>query len=463
MRPSFSCLAVNWEETKQCTSAQSPDIKFTGMVMIWARFGAITSGHFPPSGPMLVQTIRSDFKQKYSSVFDDNTVSDYIYHLNAQTPRWKIIFLALLPVAVLTPFKPSNYDVSVCQRRDGLQEHDHSLRVGEEADAGADRWGQSRHSHLLHLRISVQHRQQLRICGEEDQARCGNRRKLSFLGFPLQKPETWCQKSFPGCLCSSGDPRRRPLRVRWSTGGLQSHGPSDSRLDRAERHKRLNEAVKRWQKTPQIDQSWTHSTTRDITFFIMHFICSRKTLDKLEALITPILLKPTSLGKKFKDLFEIFLVNKCEIHLISLYLSMLFLWILFGQLCPVQGIGYFWCRQDKQNEGGECEAELNGAKGPPTLSGSFLTSLEPRSERGQQMAVQRRHCFAEGTTANCNTKQQHSHIERSDPLRRPGQWCSLWARSTLSPPLSHSCRDRIGSEACRTKNRPSVRRGIAAI
>lgn len=41
-----------------------------------------------PPGPMLVQTIRSDFKQKYSSVLDDNTVSDYIYHLNAQTPRW---------------------------------------------------------------------------------------------------------------------------------------------------------------------------------------------------------------------------------------------------------------------------------------------------------------------------------------------------------------------------------------
>lgn len=36
---------------------------------------------------MLVQTMRSDFKQKYSSVFDDNTVSDYIYHLNAQSPR----------------------------------------------------------------------------------------------------------------------------------------------------------------------------------------------------------------------------------------------------------------------------------------------------------------------------------------------------------------------------------------
>lgn len=38
-------------------------------------------------GPLLVQTIRSDFKQKYSAAFEDNTVSDYIYHLNAQTPR----------------------------------------------------------------------------------------------------------------------------------------------------------------------------------------------------------------------------------------------------------------------------------------------------------------------------------------------------------------------------------------
>lgn len=40
-------------------------------------------------GPMLVQTIRSDFKQKYSAAFEDNTVSDYIYHLNAQTPRYR--------------------------------------------------------------------------------------------------------------------------------------------------------------------------------------------------------------------------------------------------------------------------------------------------------------------------------------------------------------------------------------
>ncbi|KAK7898623.1 hypothetical protein WMY93_019476 [Mugilogobius chulae] len=41
---------------------------------------------------MLVQTIRSDFKQKYSSAFDDNTVSDYIYHLNALDPSGETAF-----------------------------------------------------------------------------------------------------------------------------------------------------------------------------------------------------------------------------------------------------------------------------------------------------------------------------------------------------------------------------------
>ncbi|KAM7372917.1 hypothetical protein PAMP_007807 [Pampus punctatissimus] len=65
-------------------------------IPMWIRaMGAVMSPFNPlaglrlagPLGPMLVQTIRSDFKQKYSSVFDDNTVSDYIYHLNAQTPR----------------------------------------------------------------------------------------------------------------------------------------------------------------------------------------------------------------------------------------------------------------------------------------------------------------------------------------------------------------------------------------
>uniref|UniRef100_A0A4W4FL96 1-acylglycerol-3-phosphate O-acyltransferase ABHD5 n=1 Tax=Electrophorus electricus TaxID=8005 RepID=A0A4W4FL96_ELEEL len=40
-----------------------------------------------PLGPLLLQGLRSDFKQKYSSLFQDDTVPDYIYHLNVQTPR----------------------------------------------------------------------------------------------------------------------------------------------------------------------------------------------------------------------------------------------------------------------------------------------------------------------------------------------------------------------------------------
>ncbi|XP_036949629.1 1-acylglycerol-3-phosphate O-acyltransferase ABHD5-like [Acanthopagrus latus] len=70
-------------------------------IPMWIRaMGAVMSPFNPlaglrlagPLGPMLVQTIRSDFKQKYSSVFDDNTVSDYIYHLNAQTPSGETAF-----------------------------------------------------------------------------------------------------------------------------------------------------------------------------------------------------------------------------------------------------------------------------------------------------------------------------------------------------------------------------------
>ncbi|KAJ3609112.1 hypothetical protein NHX12_023638 [Muraenolepis orangiensis] len=72
-----------------------PDNPQHEAIPVWIRaFGASMSPFNPlaglrlagPLGPMLVQTIRSDFKQKYLSVFEDNTVSDYIYHLNAQTP-----------------------------------------------------------------------------------------------------------------------------------------------------------------------------------------------------------------------------------------------------------------------------------------------------------------------------------------------------------------------------------------
>ncbi|XP_029938022.1 1-acylglycerol-3-phosphate O-acyltransferase ABHD5-like [Salarias fasciatus] len=78
-----------------------PENKNHASIPVWIRLmGAVMSPFNPlaglrlagPLGPMLVQTIRSDFKQKYSSVFDDNTVSDYIYHLNAQTPSGETAF-----------------------------------------------------------------------------------------------------------------------------------------------------------------------------------------------------------------------------------------------------------------------------------------------------------------------------------------------------------------------------------
>lgn len=39
------------------------------------------------AGPTLVQTLRPDFKRKFLSMFSDNTVADYIYHMNVQSPR----------------------------------------------------------------------------------------------------------------------------------------------------------------------------------------------------------------------------------------------------------------------------------------------------------------------------------------------------------------------------------------
>uniref|UniRef100_A0A1A8P8B6 1-acylglycerol-3-phosphate O-acyltransferase ABHD5 n=1 Tax=Nothobranchius rachovii TaxID=451742 RepID=A0A1A8P8B6_9TELE len=45
-----------------------------------------------PLGPALVQTLRPDFKRKFSSLFTDNTVSDYIYHLNVQSPSGETAF-----------------------------------------------------------------------------------------------------------------------------------------------------------------------------------------------------------------------------------------------------------------------------------------------------------------------------------------------------------------------------------
>ncbi|XP_041961663.1 1-acylglycerol-3-phosphate O-acyltransferase ABHD5 isoform X1 [Alosa sapidissima] len=70
-------------------------------IPIWIKaLGAMLSPFNPlaglrvagPLGPALVQTLRPDFQKKYVSVFNDNTVTDYIYHLNVQTPSGETAF-----------------------------------------------------------------------------------------------------------------------------------------------------------------------------------------------------------------------------------------------------------------------------------------------------------------------------------------------------------------------------------
>ncbi|KAF3840222.1 hypothetical protein F7725_018939 [Dissostichus mawsoni] len=72
-----------------------------GPVPVWIKaLGAMFSPFNPlaslrlvgPLGPTLVQTLRPDFKKKFSSMFSDNTVSEYIYHLNVQTPSGETAF-----------------------------------------------------------------------------------------------------------------------------------------------------------------------------------------------------------------------------------------------------------------------------------------------------------------------------------------------------------------------------------
>ncbi|XP_006008899.1 1-acylglycerol-3-phosphate O-acyltransferase ABHD5 [Latimeria chalumnae] len=45
-----------------------------------------------PFGLGLVQRLRPDFKQKYFSLFEDETVTEYIYHCNVQTPSGETAF-----------------------------------------------------------------------------------------------------------------------------------------------------------------------------------------------------------------------------------------------------------------------------------------------------------------------------------------------------------------------------------
>ncbi|XP_028988314.1 (Lyso)-N-acylphosphatidylethanolamine lipase isoform X2 [Betta splendens] len=48
-----------------------------------------------PWGPGLVNRFRPDFKSKFEDLFDDDTMTQYIYHCNAQTPSGEVGFRAM--------------------------------------------------------------------------------------------------------------------------------------------------------------------------------------------------------------------------------------------------------------------------------------------------------------------------------------------------------------------------------
>ncbi|KAM3604882.1 uncharacterized protein V6R79_017411 [Siganus canaliculatus] len=48
-----------------------------------------------PWGPGLVNRFRPDFKRKFEDLFEDDTMTEYIYHCNAQTPSGEVGFRAM--------------------------------------------------------------------------------------------------------------------------------------------------------------------------------------------------------------------------------------------------------------------------------------------------------------------------------------------------------------------------------
>lgn len=48
-----------------------------------------------PWGPGLVSKFRGDFRRKFEDLFDDDTMTQYIYHCNAQTPSGEVGFRAM--------------------------------------------------------------------------------------------------------------------------------------------------------------------------------------------------------------------------------------------------------------------------------------------------------------------------------------------------------------------------------
>lgn len=68
-----------------------------------------------PVGPTLVQTLRPDFRKKFAAMFDDNRVTEYIYHLNVQCPRYPICVCFF--IYVFFPLSLSHGPFELCYTR----------------------------------------------------------------------------------------------------------------------------------------------------------------------------------------------------------------------------------------------------------------------------------------------------------------------------------------------------------
>ncbi|XP_059497695.1 (Lyso)-N-acylphosphatidylethanolamine lipase-like isoform X2 [Stegostoma tigrinum] len=80
------------------------DLSETWKPPMWAKAAATVLGRFNflavlraagPWGPSLVQRFRPDLKRKYSEYFEDDTILEYVYHCNAQTPSGEAAFKVL--------------------------------------------------------------------------------------------------------------------------------------------------------------------------------------------------------------------------------------------------------------------------------------------------------------------------------------------------------------------------------
>ncbi|XP_068604642.1 (Lyso)-N-acylphosphatidylethanolamine lipase [Brachionichthys hirsutus] len=105
-RVSHLILVDPWgfPERQQTQGAQGAEVAKRPTIPRWVKaIAAVVSLFNPlaviraagPWGPGLVNRFRPDFKSKFEDLFDDDTMTQYIYHCNAQTPSGEVGFRAM--------------------------------------------------------------------------------------------------------------------------------------------------------------------------------------------------------------------------------------------------------------------------------------------------------------------------------------------------------------------------------